>query len=197
MLTSVNPELSAAYQQATGKAYADQLREKRDHASLPGKAVIDFFGPQIGGLDDYRMSESGRLALSRLIHEQPGVYLRGALSYMIDSRNRQYYQHELVFPGQNVGEDGEVKLAFNDMPIWLRKGDESVVEVTRGGQRVIHLPEGEGIALRPELDRRVSWAYHGDRITLATWYPDLSEDPQQFSYPQGRIEWVTQASRVS
>jgi hypothetical protein len=139
-------------------------------------------------------SEVGAKALESLIRQQPGQYPRGPISYLIEGDlKRQRFDYALSFPGERVEEEGQVelnpyKLGHMQAVFYLKRGDESIVEVS-DGRYVLHLSEREGIAIKVRTRNQGNWTVD-DWTSIQTWYPDLTNRAQPFRHPEGRgFKW--------
>lgn len=203
--------LTQAYREASGSAYIAELNAARESLAQSSRLSRGLHLLRTGGTridydydKDRRRRDSGMRNLDRLMCEQGGQYPRGPITYLIDGDyKKQAFDYTVIFPGERIGEEDQVelnpkKLGYNytPNPLWLRRGAEAIVDITENGAHVLHLPEGEGIVWRPQIDRSVHWAYFGDWINLATWYPDLTDSPKPFSHPEGgRFVWNTNSQR--
>lgn len=185
--------LAEAYREASGAAWLDEQRraaEKCNSAPLLIRGVrslLEALKPQ--SLDDLRRTYTGREWLESLVRNHPGTYPLRRVSYDVNGEydRWQRFNYELIFRGDNIGEEGEVNLFYHARPILLKKGlDQAQVEIGDDGRHVLHLPENVGIAIKANVRE----FYDSSKVVLATWIPNLSDGPQSFSHPQGgRFEW--------
>lgn len=191
-------EFAEAFRNASGITYAyeQELAEiKLRRAILPWRGLVGFFHLIVA--EDYQRSaylrESGRNKLEGLIKKGLGkTYPRSEIYYVINPADSQRsFEYDLIFPGEEAGEKGEVRFTYNPKNVLLRKGIKSVVEIGEDEQ-ILYLPEDERIILangRLELDGRRFKRAHEH---FAVWKPSLPSGniPLFFTYPQdGKIIW--------
>lgn len=189
-------DIIEAYRAATGVEYQKACRKAREElTNLPTLArmknsLIDLVGFGPTHPEDRR--SWGRSKLRYLLDTEPGIYLRGDIDYEIDGYGHGAFQYNLIFPGSSIAESGDIYLKNYRSKVWLRKGDERLIEIAEKGESILHIIENEGIAVRfvSHCSSPVGVAYGSGISTLATWYPDLSDNPQFFSgLEKGRTEW--------
>lgn len=193
---SNRPDIIEAYRVATGVEYQEACRKAREKvSSLPkvNRVIISVIGSVgFGPTHPEDRQRWGWKRLRDLLNTESGIYPRGGIAYEIDGYGSNAFIYDLIFLGSSIGESGKIQFENYRSKVWLRKGDEKLIEIAEKGESILHLVEYEGIAVRfvSHCSSPVGVSYGGGISYLATWYPDLSDSPQLFSgLERGRTEW--------